>query len=148
MANESIVESLCTIEVWKEEPDEETQADPVPVWDEVEDETEEGLNNSEAAEDHPVGEPDFVVIATIITLDRSDRMHGWVQDSHRGDEDSPTLEDHEDQQSDGSSSRENKARVHVSLRANIDEGLTHGGVWVQDSRVLLKSFLYFIHCVV
>jgi hypothetical protein len=56
------VKDLGSMELGSEEPDEEAEADPVEVGDEVEDESEEGFQNVEETEDHPVGEPDLVVI--------------------------------------------------------------------------------------
>ena len=42
-ADESVINGLGTVEVGEEKPDEEGEADPVPVGNEVEDEAEEGL---------------------------------------------------------------------------------------------------------
>jgi len=59
-----ICEQECsTVEL--EEPDEEADAEVVPVGDEVENEAKEGFDDLEAAEDHPVGQPVLVVIGGI-----------------------------------------------------------------------------------
>lgn len=51
-----------SVEVGEEKPDEESESEPAPVWDDPEDETEEGLKNVEETEDHPVREPSLVII--------------------------------------------------------------------------------------
>lgn len=56
-------QEFSTVEL--EEPDEEADAEVVPVGDEVENEAEEGFDDLEAAEDHPVGQPVLVVIGGI-----------------------------------------------------------------------------------
>ena len=56
------VENLGTVELGGEEPDEEAEADPVEVGDEVEDKSEEGLDDVKESEDHPVGEPHLIVV--------------------------------------------------------------------------------------
>ena len=146
-ADESVINGLGTVEVGEEKPDEEGEADPVPVGNEVEDEAEEGLSDVEDTEDHPVGEPNLVVITTIVAFDGTNGVHSRVQDSDGCDEDSPSLEDHEDEEGDGAGTSKDESWVDVSLRAEVNENWDHSGVWVQNSRVLLKSFLDFVHCV-
>ena len=145
IADEAVIDHLGTVEVGQEKPDEQTKTDPVPVWNEVEDEAEESLGDVENTVHHPVGEPDFVVITTIVAFNGTDGVHGGVEDSDRGDEDSPSLHQHQDQERDRADTSKNESRVDISLGAEVNEDWYHSGIWVQNGRILLKSFLDFVH---
>lgn len=56
------VDDLGTIELGNKKPDEEGETKPVPVGDEVENESKEGLGHLKGAIDHPVGEPLLVIL--------------------------------------------------------------------------------------
>ena len=68
-----VVEDLGSIEIGEEEPDEEEEADPVPVWNEIQEEADVSLKRNERAEYHPVSQPRFVVVAGF-GLNGSDRL--------------------------------------------------------------------------
>ena len=76
-----------------QEPDEESDSDVVPVWHEVENETQESLEEVEGGEHHPVGEPYFVVLL-VLGLDRSDAVDRGENDRVGRYEDCPSLEKH------------------------------------------------------
>jgi hypothetical protein len=54
------VNPLSTIEL--NEPYKKTNSEKTEVWDEVEDESDEGVNSVVASIDHPVGQPMLIII--------------------------------------------------------------------------------------
>lgn len=57
----SVVNSGSTVGLGQEQVCVESNLDPGVVGDEVDNESEEGLDHVEEAEDHPVGEPNLVI---------------------------------------------------------------------------------------
>jgi len=110
-----VVEDGRSIEVWDQEPDEDKQADDVPVWNIVQEKAEEGLDRHEHAEDHPVGEP-HLVVSVGLRVDGKDGFHRGVNHGKRSDQ--------------------NKPSVHVEHDANADrEKEGNWSSWV-DSQLL------------
>ena len=71
-ADDTFEHDLGTVGLRQEKPDEEEEANELPVGDRVpEDEAEEGLNDIAASEDHPVSELLLIVILSL-RLDCSD----------------------------------------------------------------------------
>ena len=59
------VEDVSTIEVWDQKPAKEGQANVMPVRNTLEKETDVSFKCDEESEDHPVGEPHFVVFSSL-----------------------------------------------------------------------------------
>ena len=113
-----IIDDLCSVKVREKKPYKESWADPSPVWNEPENESKEGLNNIEDSKDHPVGEPNFVIIF-IFGLDGSDGMKSWIEHSHACDQDSPSLDQEQNDEENTSNESQDCTWVQVSLCAHI-----------------------------
>lgn len=62
LLDDRVVDCSAAIELRNEQVAVECSLDPAPVGNEIEDEAEEGLEDVHEAEDHPVGEPDAIII--------------------------------------------------------------------------------------
>lgn len=110
------VHSLGTVEA--NHPDEETKSDVAPVWDEVENEAEEGLNDVEGTNNHPVAEP-LLVIVLFFGLDSTDGADAWVENGVGRDSNLNTVEDEHEESEDSDNTGNEETWVHVHLLGSV-----------------------------
>ena len=140
----ALINDSAPIELGEDEPHEETWTDPSPVWNEPEDHAKEGLNNIEYTEHHPVSEPHLVIIF-LLRLNRTNGVNCWIQHSHCGDQDSPSLEDQEDKKCNTSDSCQDCTWVDSCLGAQVNKCWDHACIWVQNCSVFLNLCLDVVH---
>lgn len=113
------VHDLSAVE--RDHPHEETEAEEAPVWDEPENEKEEGLSNFESANNHPVGKPVLVIVSTF-GLDSANRRNTGVDHSVGGDCDLEAVEDDHEEGEDQEANSDEEASVDALGLSEIFEG--------------------------
>ena len=139
-----LVEPSGPLKLGCKQPEKETQLDPAPVRDVTEEAFEKSLSSREKAEDHPIGQPHFIVIA-LLRVYCLYRLKARVNDSAAHKQNSPALKEHRDYAKHKKNRSHNQSRIYMHLLGQffyLRDLVPHH---IENCGLFCQNFDYLVH---